>query len=55
LLVSLPQWTHREGDLVKANVFRRTSKLGIEEVERPRPGAGEAIIRVTLELVAIRP
>jgi hypothetical protein len=55
LLVFTAALDTREGDRVKANVFRSTSKFGIEEVERPRAGAGEAIIRVTLELVAIRP
>ncbi len=45
---------------MKANVSRSVNKLGIEEVERPRACAGEAIIRVTLTRdgvirVAIRP
>jgi len=34
-----------------ANVFRGVGKFGIEEVERPRAGAGEAIIRVTLTTI----
>src|SRR5213593_4589509 len=30
-----------------ANVFRGVDQFGIEEVERPRAGPGEAVIRVT--------
>jgi hypothetical protein len=37
---------HIEETKMKANVFRGTNKFGIEDVERPRAGAGEAIIRV---------
>jgi alcohol dehydrogenase len=36
---------------MKANVFRGKNEFGIEEVERPRAGAGEAIIRVTLTTI----
>jgi len=36
---------------MKANVFRSINKFGIEEVERPRAGAGEAIVRVTLTTI----
>ena len=36
---------------MKANVFRSAGKFGIEEVERPRAAAGEAIIRVTLTTI----
>src|SRR6185369_10497648 len=36
---------------MKANVFRGTNKFGIEEVERPRAGAGDAIIRITLTTI----
>jgi len=36
---------------MKANVFRGMNRFGIEEVERPRAGAGEAIIRVTLTTI----
>ena len=32
---------------MRANVFRETGRFGIEEVERPRPGPGEALLRVT--------
>jgi threonine dehydrogenase-like Zn-dependent dehydrogenase len=32
---------------MRANVFRATGRFGIEEVPRPRPEAGEAILRVT--------
>jgi len=31
-----------------ANVFRGMDRFGIEEVERPRARAGEAVIRVTM-------
>lgn len=36
---------------MRANVFRGNNKFGIEEVERPRAGAGEAVIRVTLTTI----
>jgi threonine dehydrogenase-like Zn-dependent dehydrogenase len=32
---------------MKAVVFRGTGRIGIEEVPKPRPGPGEAVIRVT--------
>src|SRR5213593_4460793 len=34
-----------------ANVFRGVDQFGIEEVERPRAGPGEAVIRVTLTTI----
>lgn len=36
---------------MKANVFRGTGNFGIEEVEKPQAGAGEALIKVTLTTV----
>ena len=36
---------------MKATVFQGTQKLGVEEVERPRAGVGEALIRVTLTTI----
>src|SRR5688500_18395951 len=36
---------------MKANVFRGVNEFGIEEVVRPRPGPGEAVIRVTLTTI----
>ncbi|MFB1481670.1 zinc-binding dehydrogenase [Corallococcus sp. RDP092CA] len=36
---------------MKATVFRGTGKLGVEDVERPKAGVGEAIIRVTLTTI----
>jgi threonine dehydrogenase-like Zn-dependent dehydrogenase len=36
---------------MKANVFRGINRFGIEEVERPRARAGEAVIRVTLTTI----
>ena len=36
---------------MKANVFRGINRFGIEDVERPRAGAGEAVIRVTLTTI----
>ncbi|MFZ1218957.1 MAG: alcohol dehydrogenase catalytic domain-containing protein [Chthoniobacterales bacterium] len=36
---------------MRANVFRGPDKLGIEEVPRPRPGVGEAVIRITLTTI----
>ncbi len=36
---------------MRANVFRGVNRFGIEEVERPRAGAGEAVVRVTLTTI----
>jgi threonine dehydrogenase-like Zn-dependent dehydrogenase len=36
---------------MRANVFRGVNEFGIEEVPRPRAGAGEAVIRVTLTTI----
>ena len=36
---------------MKANVFHGPNKIGIEEVPRPRAGAGEAVIRITLTTI----
>jgi threonine dehydrogenase-like Zn-dependent dehydrogenase len=36
---------------MKANVFRGAQQFGIEEVERPHAGVGEAIIRITLTTI----
>src|SRR6185312_16357 len=36
---------------MKANVFRGKNKIGVEEVDKPRAGAGEAVIRVTLTTI----
>lgn len=36
---------------MKANVFRGMNDIRIEEVERPRAGVGEAVIRVTLTTI----
>src|SRR5437764_7147386 len=36
---------------MKANVFRGKNRIGIEEVETPRAGAGEALLRVTLTTI----
>src|SRR5438045_9497387 len=36
---------------MKANVFRGKNRIGIEEVETPRAGAGEAVIRGTLTTI----
>lgn len=36
---------------MKANVFRGKNKIQIEEVDKPRAGAGEALIRVTLTTI----
>ena len=38
-------------DTMKANVFRGVGKFGIEEVEKPRAGVGEAVIRVTMTTI----
>lgn len=36
---------------MRANVFRGVNKFGVEEVQRPRAGTGEAVIRVTLTTI----
>src|SRR5512145_800903 len=36
---------------MRANVFHGKNKIRVEEVERPRAGAGEAVIRVTLTTI----
>jgi len=36
---------------MKANVFRGINNFGIEEVERPRTGVGDAVVRVTLTTI----
>lgn len=36
---------------MRANVFRGPDKIGIEEIVRPRPGVGEAVIRITLTTI----
>jgi len=36
---------------MRANVFRGVGEFGIEEVARPRPGPGEAVIRITLTTI----
>src|SRR5215471_13083067 len=38
-------------DKMFANVFRGAGKFGIEEVDRPHAGVGEAVIRVTLTTI----
>jgi alcohol dehydrogenase len=38
-------------DTMKATVFHAPGDIGVEEVERPRPGPGEALIRVTLTTI----
>ena len=36
---------------MRANVFRGVNEFSIEEVPRPRPGPGEAVIRGTLTTI----
>ena len=36
---------------MRANVFRAVNKFGIEDVERPSAGVGEAVIRVSLTTI----
>ena len=36
---------------MKANVFHGKNDIQVEEVEKPRAGAGEAVIRVTLTTI----
>src|ERR687885_1583522 len=46
---------HAQGDFemekMRANVFHRKGEIRIEEVERPRAGVGEVVIRVTLTTI----
>jgi alcohol dehydrogenase len=36
---------------MRATVFRGVNQFGIEEVEKPRAGVGEAVVRVTLTTI----
>ena len=36
---------------MKANVFRSVNRFGIEDVEAPRAGVGEAVVRITLTTI----
>jgi len=36
---------------MKANVFHGKNKIRVEEVDKPRAGVGEAVIRVTLTTI----
>ena len=38
-------------DTMRATVFHGPNDIGVEEVRRPRPGPGEAVIRVTLTTI----
>ena len=38
-------------DTMRANVFQAPEKFEVVEVERPRAGPGEALIRVTLTTI----
>jgi alcohol dehydrogenase len=38
-------------DTMRANVFHAPQEFRVEEVARPRPGAGEALIRVTMTTI----
>ena len=38
-------------DTMRANVFHAPQEFRVEEVARPRPGPGEALIRVTLTTI----
>ena len=38
-------------DTMRANVFRAPNEATIEEVDRPHPGPGEALIRITLTTI----
>jgi alcohol dehydrogenase len=39
------------GTMMRALVFRGTNDMGVEQVARPKPGPGEAVIRVTLTTI----
>ena len=38
-------------ETMRANVFRGVNTFGVEEVPKPRPGFGEALIRITLTTI----
>ena len=38
-------------DTMTANVFHGPEDIRVEEVDRPRPGPGDALIRVTLTTI----
>src|SRR4051794_17498967 len=51
-----PRPTHKEivmiaVDTMRATVFHAPEDIRIEEVDRPRPGPGEALIRITLTTI----
>jgi threonine dehydrogenase-like Zn-dependent dehydrogenase len=49
---SLAMWNwEEEMEKMRANVLRGINRFQIEEVEKPRAGAGEALIRVTLTTI----
>ena len=48
---TLPSHELTPATSMKALVFRATNKIAIEEVPIPRPGPGEAVIRVTLTTI----
>jgi len=45
-----PQRTPK-ANTMRALVFRGANRIGVEQVSIPRPGAGEAVIRVTLTTI----
>ena len=36
---------------MRANVFRGVDKFGLEEVDKPRPGPTDAVVRTTLTTI----
>jgi len=38
-------------EMMRANVFRGVNDIRVEEVPRPRPSYGEALIRITLTTI----
>src|ERR1044071_8424952 len=52
LLAEKPKIAHRPATAtMQANVFHVVGDIGIEEVPRPSPGPGEALLKVTLTTI----
>jgi alcohol dehydrogenase len=41
----------KRSENMRANIFRGVNQFGVEEIEQPRAGTGEAVIRVTLTTI----
>jgi alcohol dehydrogenase len=51
MTVRIPRTSTTGEQAMKATVFRGTQKVGVEDVERPKAGPGEAVVKVTLTTI----